>query len=433
VARAEHVVLVSIDGMRPEFYLDERWPLPLVQAMAREGAHARGVRSVFPAVTYPAHTTLITGALPGRHGVYYNTPFDPAGQTGAWDWNFSSIRVPTLWDAVRAKGGTTASVGWPVTVGAPIDWNVPDIWNLDRSADALIPVREHTTPPGLFGEIEREATGRLDERTFTSASLARDTRAGEIAAYLLKKYRPTLLTVHFIEVDHMEHHHGRDDLMVHRALATVDAALGEIRDVAEMSGLLETTAFVITGDHGFFDVTTGIHPNAWLVRAGLMEAKPDRGDWRGAFLTSGGVAMLHLRDPRDDQAVALARAAMESVPHHERWFRIMEADELRRRGAHPDARLGLAAVPGVMFREDPAPPLEARHGGEHGFLPEYAAMRTGFVGSAPYFRGGAVAEEMGVEDVAPVVAALLGLDFQAPDGVLLPGLLAQIPSTAGHE
>ena len=92
-ARPDHVVLVSIDGLRPEFYRDPRWPAPTLQWMAREGAQAEGVRGVFPSVTYPSHTTLVTGALPARHGVLYNTPFEPAGQTGAWYWEASAIRA----------------------------------------------------------------------------------------------------------------------------------------------------------------------------------------------------------------------------------------------------------------------------------------------------------------------------------------------------
>src|SRR5262245_40681567 len=78
---AEHVVLISVDGFRPDFYLEEDWAMPMVRQMAREGAKAEGVRSVFPSVTYPSHTTIITGALPARHGIYYNTPFEEGGQT----------------------------------------------------------------------------------------------------------------------------------------------------------------------------------------------------------------------------------------------------------------------------------------------------------------------------------------------------------------
>src|SRR3954469_11939696 len=126
--RAEHVIMVSIDALRPEFYCDESWPAPTLQQLAFEGVTADAVRTVFPALTYPAHTTLVTGALPASHGIFHNRPFVAEGRSEAWAWEASRIRVPTLRDAVRAAGGTTASVGWPVTVGAPIDWNVPDVW-----------------------------------------------------------------------------------------------------------------------------------------------------------------------------------------------------------------------------------------------------------------------------------------------------------------
>src|SRR5690606_11805918 len=94
-------------------------PAPMLQRMAREGAHARAVRGVMPTVTYPSHTTLVTGAVPARHGILYNQPFEAGGQSGRWYVEHDSIRVPTLWDAVRAAGGTTAAISWPVTVGAP--------------------------------------------------------------------------------------------------------------------------------------------------------------------------------------------------------------------------------------------------------------------------------------------------------------------------
>ena len=96
---SDHVVLISIDGFRPDFYLDKTWPAPTIQQFAAEGVHALGARGVFPSVTYPSHTTLITGALPIRHGIYYNSPFEPGGQTGRWYWEESLIQSETLWDA----------------------------------------------------------------------------------------------------------------------------------------------------------------------------------------------------------------------------------------------------------------------------------------------------------------------------------------------
>ena len=99
----DHVVLISIDGFRPDFYQDTTWPAPMIQQMAQEGVQADAVRGVFPSETYPSHTTMITGAFPKDHGIYYNTPFEPEGQTGRYHWYTSAIRVPTLWDALRER------------------------------------------------------------------------------------------------------------------------------------------------------------------------------------------------------------------------------------------------------------------------------------------------------------------------------------------
>jgi len=52
---------------------------------------------IFPSVTYPSHTTLITGAYPAEHGIYYNTPFQPEGATGIWNSETELIKTETLW------------------------------------------------------------------------------------------------------------------------------------------------------------------------------------------------------------------------------------------------------------------------------------------------------------------------------------------------
>ncbi len=423
-APADHVVLISVDGLRPDFYLDERWPAPTLQQMAREGAHAAGVRGVFPSVTYPSHTTLITGALPARHGIFYNTPFEPGGQTGRWYWEEADIRVPTLWDAVRAAGRRSASVGWPVSVGAPVDWNVPEVWALGENTDRIAPMRAATTP-GLWEELEREATGRLTAADFNGDYLTREDRTGAIAAHGLETHRPALLTVPLIGTDHFQHEQGRDGPMVRRAVSAVDRAIGQIRDAAERAGIADRTAFVVTGDHGFVDIHTRVNPNVWLAAAGLTDTTASRGNWRASFHTSGGSAFLHLRRSGDRAATARVRAALESLsPGERRLFRIVERAELDRIGADPAAPLALAAAPGVSFAAGAAgPALAPATGGTHGYFPEFPDIHTGFVGWGAGFRPGAVAPLLGMEDVAPVVADLLGLRFRAPDGVPSPGLL----------
>src|ERR1700753_2314910 len=91
-AQARHVVLISIDGLRPDMYRDSSWPAPNLRYLMRHGAYADHMRSVFPAYPYPSHTAMVTGALPARSGVYFN---QPKTGNGEWDWFASAIRVPT--------------------------------------------------------------------------------------------------------------------------------------------------------------------------------------------------------------------------------------------------------------------------------------------------------------------------------------------------
>lgn len=424
-APADHVVLVSIDALRPEFYLDRTWPAPTLQHLAAEGAHARAVRTVFPSVTYPAHTTLITGALPARHGIFYNSPFEPAGETGRWFWETEAIKTPTLWHAVKAAGRDAGAVSWPVSVGAPVTWNVPEVWPLGEVADPLEVVRRHTTPATLWEELEREATGKLTAARFNLDDLQRDDLVGAMGAHLLERHRPALLTVHLIMVDHFSHVEGRDGPGIRRALGAVDRAIGRLLEAAERAGIAGRTAFVVTGDHGFLDLHTRVRPNVWLARAGLLEAAKDRGAWRAAFHTSGASAFLHLRDPADAASLQRAREALAALPAGTRkLFRLLERDELARLGADPAAALALAPAPGVTFSSGTnGPDVDGARGGNHGFLCDVPEMYTGFVAHGPAIHGGAVVQAMGVEDVAPLVAKLLGLDFTAPDGAAPLGVI----------
>ncbi len=357
----------------------------------------------------------------------YNSPFEPEGQTGRWFWEFDFITTPTLWDALAAAGKTSASFLWPVTVGAPIDYNMPEYWSLEEGYGSIEPMRWHDTPEGFVEELEREASGSLEAERSSSNYMTRDLATALNASYVLARYRPALTTVHLLGVDHFQHADGRDSTRVRQVVAAVDVAVREMIEGTQRGGIADRTAFIITGDHGFVDVHTILAPNVWLAGAGLLEPTRDRGDWRAAFHTTGGSALLQLRDPGDLAAIDEVRQILESRPPAERrLFRIVERDELDLIGADPAAALGLAMIPGVSSSSSArGDAVRQGRGGTHGYFPEFAAIETGFIGWGSGFREGVTLAHMGLEDVAPVVARLLGIEFDAPDGVLPAGLLQQ--------
>jgi len=424
----DHVVLISFDGLRPEFYLDESWPAPMLKQMQREGAWADAVESVFPSVTYPAHTTILTGLPPAEHGISYNTPFEPEGQTGRWYWEESSITAPTLWDAARAAGLKTASIFWPVSVGAPVDLNVPEIWPLDwEASDFVEPMRRTTTPPGLLEELEREATGRLTPVNFSFGRLTLDDKSSEMAAYLLATYKPNLLTLHLIGADNFQHEQGRDGEMVRRSVAALDRCISRIVDAAEQAGILGRTTFLITGDHGFVDLHTEVAPNVWLVEAGLMEARPDRGDWRATVHNTSAAGFVFLAGRDDEKTLEQVREVLAAQPAEVRaLYRVLEREDLERLRTAPDAALGLAPALGAYVTSDYEPPaVRPKGGASHGFLPDHPEVHTGFVAWGAGIRAGGSVPLMRLEQVAPLVSRLLGLEFDTATAPVLVELLAE--------
>src|ERR1044071_9155096 len=77
--RDAHVIMISIDGLVPDYYTAPGrlgLKVPNLVQMKLGGAYADGVEGVYPSVTYPAHTTLITGVLPAVHGIVSNRVFE---------------------------------------------------------------------------------------------------------------------------------------------------------------------------------------------------------------------------------------------------------------------------------------------------------------------------------------------------------------------
>lgn len=421
--RAEHVVLISIDGLKPEWYLEDKWPAPAMQQLYREGAHAVAVRTVFPALTYPGHTTLATGALPARHGICNNRRIEPVPDP-EWLCEASLLRVPALWDAVHAAGRTCASVLWPMTKGAPIDWNLPEIWP-GGDGDLVAALRGNDQPRGLLEEIEREA-GHLTPENFNNKWISHDLRVALIAEYLFERYRPSLLLVHTQASVQVPQEPDWRNARRGRAIAGSDQVVSMILEVIERTKTWNNTAVIVAGDHGNTEVHTAVRPNIWLMEAGLRGPLLQGTEWRATFYALGGSAFLRLDEPFAENEAAVRRV-LDALPAATReTFRIVEREELDQLGADPDAPFALAAASGFVLddRTDGAA-MQPNPGMSHGHHPDVADMNTGFLAKGAGIRAGTSVPLLPLTCIAPLVAALLGLDFDAPDGVVYPGLLAE--------
>ena len=68
------VLLVSIDGFKPAYV--DKVNTPHLFQLQKSGAHARGLISSFPSLTFPNHLSMVTGQTPDHHGIVHNTMTD---------------------------------------------------------------------------------------------------------------------------------------------------------------------------------------------------------------------------------------------------------------------------------------------------------------------------------------------------------------------
>lgn len=429
-AQNNHVILISVDGLRPEFYMEAEWGMVNVRQGMKVGAYAEGVRGSFPTVTYPSHTTIVSGVLPAKHGIYYNTPVEPLGISGKWFWYYKDIKVPTLWTAAKDAGLTTACVSWPVTVGAPITYNLPEYvvlpQNKGEKKDEVKAMLLESSPKELVQEVQDYAVGKFGEFGATLDYNSNDQNKARMAAYIIKRYKPNFLALHIAATDHFEHEQGRDGDKVRSAVVGADVAIRNLIDAVEAAGIAKNTTFIITGDHGFVDIHTQFKPNVLLAQLGLYDDGNKEG-WKAYFQQSGGSAFLHLKDPKDKATLAKVVQGLAQLPEGmKRMFDVLDKEALGKAQGDPNAVLALAAHQGFSFGASATGDMLASvSGGTHGYLPNFKEIQTGFVAFGKGIKPGVVLPLMGQEDIAPLIAKLLNLNLRT-DGVLYPGIMVPL-------
>ena len=425
------VVLISIDGLKPEYVLEaDRYKLaiPHLRALLARGAHATGVTGVVPTVTYPSHTTLVTGAAPARHGVVSNNTFDPFNRNqGGWYWYASDIRVPTLWDAVMQAGRTTGNVHWPVTVGARITWNLPQYWRTGQEDDRKL-VRALSTP-GLYDAMEREVgvpyADGIDE------SIDGDERRARFAARMVESRKPALMLAYFTALDHEQHGKGPFSPEAFAVLERIDAIIGTM--VAAANRAYGGRAVVaVVSDHGFMRTSKSLNLIHAFRTAGLVDYPEGVHDkpsaWRAIPWSNGGSAAVVLADSSnaavrvrvDSLLRSLARDSANGID------RVIDAATLRERGGFPSAAFLVAMREGHYVGGNSRGPLVAdvSAGGTHGYFPDAPQMRASFFIAGPRIPAG---HNLGLIDqraIAPTLASWLGVRLRGAevDGVRSVGL-----------
>lgn len=495
-AKADRVVVVmSVDGLAGFYFDDPKAEMPNIRALAAAGARASGMEAVTPTVTWPNHTTLVTGDFPARHGVAGNNYLDRATAKSVAliaDPLFDKdqiVKVPTIYDLAKAAGMKTAAVKWPATRNAKtLDWTTPDCGKdslvlkystpelLKECADAgiirpltdVIPDPDATDPKkveekpagekadapaaggnaaaGTAAADDKAAAGKKAADARKKSTARFDDRAStEAFKLILRNHRPGLALLHVTEVDHMEHLDGPRSPGAYEAIKKADEQVGEVW--AEMKRDFPGRAtLVVVSDHGFSPIERLVLPNVILRDAGLVQVKGVRvvgGSVR--CVVQGGAAMIYVLDAdRRDEVVKQVTKAFAGVKG---VYKVAGPADMKDYGvadpaADPHAPdMVVFADEGCAFGDTAAGALtfteKPERKGTHGHDPHLPHLQATFVAAGLGIKPGVSLGVVRNVDVAPTVARLLGLKMDDVDGkpmtaILDESALPAVPAAEGR-
>lgn len=419
ISWARTIVVISIDGMRPDYVTQANQhglKLPNLTQFMVQGTYADGVIGAAPTVTYPNHTTLITGVWPAQHGIYTNQSFDPLRKNmGGWNWYASEIRVPTLWETAAQAGILVASVGWPVSVGAKgVTYLIPEYWRAMTPDDRVL-IEALSRPDGWLAETEKKLGPYSD---VGDGSMEGDVVRTRFALEILRAKKPGFITIHLAALDHAEHLTGPFSAHSDETLEALDKMVGDIQSAALAND--PDAVIVIVSDHGFARTDYKVNLALPFIQEGLIRLKSGKGEagisgWDAALWPAGGCAAVVLRDPSDTATYAKVKALLEKIKANPAYgiARVLEQPEIKKIGAFPQAafliEMKLDYQPGYGLSGDTVVPIPST--GMHGYLPDNPEMRASFFVQG---RGIAAGRDLGTIDmrqIAPSVAGLLGVSL----------------------
>ena len=425
-ARDRIVVLISIDGFPAYLWKDPTLVIPNLRQLAARGAVAEAMTVSNPSITWINHTTLVTGVNPRKHGVLFNGLLVRNGPTQPpkvepWRDKAELVRVPTLYDVAFEAGLTTAQVNWVA------------ILNSGTITHEFLEIPK----PGGAIEQEMIAAGKVtleDMRDFTKGKVIdwRDemwTRAG---MHIVEMHQPHLLLFHLLTTDAANHQYGPGTLASRAAFAYADAQIGKLLAALDRAGLRDRATIVVVTDHGFKKVNKVIHTNVALRDAGLIRIKGDQIESCDAYVVAeGGMAFGYVTDLA--RRAELLPRLKEVCAKVEGVGEVLDGSEGPRFGMPtPTENPGMGdlilwAKPGYAFK-DPANTAgtivdPTNYLGTHGYANSDPELDGIFLASGYGIKVGSRIPRIRNLDVAPTLAALLGVQLPATDGRTLNEIL----------
>lgn len=412
------VILVSLDALAGSEYERIR-KLPGFSKLLARGVCCAQEKSVYPTLTYPCHASMVTGCVPGVHGIVNNHRFCPGAALPKWNFYATALKKPALWDYANRVGKKTMAVSWPVSAGGAIRWSMPEmkpakpkIWDADSFFKQLYVLARYGTP--WFAVKNLLCRSGLPKVWFLGQQPQLDASMLSVFLRALERTPFDLALLHVYGMDDAKHQYGTDSAQAHAYLEIYDLFVEKLlryADAQKEKG--NSVLLVITGDHSQRPLHSMIHGDRILQQMGLCRTEGKTlVSWK-AYVDSGdGMAYVYLNKELDGtEKTQVLDQIRQRFERHPGIAAVLEPETFIPLGADPAASLVLEGAEGFGFYKGitdadqqvdadgvSRAPLRALHG----YLPFCKEYDTIFLACGEGIRQGMI-PQMSILDILPTV------------------------------
>jgi len=443
--KAEHVVLVVWDGMRPDFVTESN--TPTLYQLAHDGVFFQNHHAVYLSSTEVNATAMATGSYPNRNGFLGNREYRPnidplkrvdvqsleTVRRGDAVTDNHYLHLPTIAEILQRAGKRTAITGTkPVAI-------LFDRLETGRACGDCVDLFNYKTVPA-------SAVDRLNLPAFTPQETP-NTRQDQATTQALigpmwDKEVPAFSVLWLSEPDYTQHSTGPGSDAALKAVRSSDDNLARVLKELAARGVRDKTDIFVVSDHGFSTISRVVSVTDTLNKAGFHAAHefqqpPTNGDVM--VIGNGGSSLLYVIG-HDLQLVKRIVALLQQqdftgvIFTREPMLGTFTLDQVRINTPDaPDIAVSFrwtndknsAGVPG----SDPTDGFFGARQGIHSSLSPFD-MRNTLVAAGPDFRPGWIDElPSGNVDIAPTILQLLSVSPPVKmDGRVLTEAMGPMPS-----
>jgi predicted AlkP superfamily pyrophosphatase or phosphodiesterase len=279
----KHILVLDIVGLELDHI--ESGLLPNIRDIAAQGEAAK-MEPVFPALTCPVQSSILSGKYPNQHAIIANGLYDRSNYVVSfWEQSSSLVQTDRVWDIVKKRNKSTSSSSSSSLSSISGLKTAVLFWQntMYARSDIIVTPRPlhfqdgmqmwcYSKPIGFYDNQLKQKLGEFNLSSYWGpfASSKSSEWIANAAKYTLENERPSLMFTYIPHVDYSAQRFGKKSRQVQDDLKKADEIVADIINKTVQLGIKDETQFIILSEYGFNDVKTAVPLNLRLRDEDLL-------------------------------------------------------------------------------------------------------------------------------------------------------------------